>query len=111
MKPEDAAPKSNGDEQTADAPARSQVVLDDAHVEALYANLCRVSSTPEEVILDLGLDPNPLTAAPRRVPISHRVILNHYTAKRLAALLLATVQHHEKLFGPLETDYRKRVQT
>jgi hypothetical protein len=35
--------------------------------------------------------------------------LNHFAAKRLAALLSATVQHHERAFGVLETDYRKRV--
>jgi hypothetical protein len=38
------------------------------------------------------------------------VILNHFTAKRLAALLTATVQRHEQVFGRLETDIRKRVQ-
>ena len=95
------------------APQQQQGVplqLIDGDVEALYANLCRVSSTPEEVILDLALNPNPVgQGGPMTLKVSQRVILNHYTAKRLAALLMATVQRHEQAFGVLETDVRKRV--
>lgn len=83
--------------------------LDDSDVDALYANFCRVSSTPEEVILDLAVNPNPMGNVDQKLRISQRVILNHYTAKRLAALLGATVQRHEQAFGPLEVDVRKRL--
>lgn len=83
--------------------------LDDTGVDALYANMCRVSSTPEEVILDLAVNPNPMGGVDQKLQISQRVILNHYTAKRLAALLGATVQRHEQAFGPLEIDVRKRL--
>jgi hypothetical protein len=85
------------------------LTLDDSSVEAIYANLCRVSSTPEEVILDLALNPNPVGGQSATIRVSQRVILNHFTAKRLAALLAATVQRHEQTFGVLETDVRKRV--
>jgi len=85
--------------------------LDDSQVEAIYANLCRVSSTPEEVILDLALNPNPVGGQSADIRVSQRVILNHFTAKRLAALLAATVQRHEQTFGVLETDVRKRVKS
>ena len=96
------------------APQQAQgqpLELRDDDVEALYANLCRVSSTPEEVILDLALNPNPIGGGSGAITlkVSQRVILNHYTAKRLAALLMATVQRHEQAFGVLETDVRKRV--
>ena len=92
-------------------PQGQPLELDDKDVEALYANLCRVSSTPEECILDLALNPNPMGGGtgPITLKVSQRVILNHYTAKRLAALLMATVQRHEQAFGVLETDVRKRV--
>lgn len=85
------------------------IELTDEGVDGIYANLCRVSSTPEEVILDLALNPNPIGQGSVKLQVSQRVILNHYTAKRLAALLGATVQRHEQAFGPLETDIRKRV--
>ncbi len=87
-----------------------RIELDDTGVDGLYSNLCRVSSTPEEVILDLALNPNPMGASVQKIRVAQRVILNHFTAKRLAALLTATVQRHEQVFGRLETDIRKRVQ-
>jgi len=87
------------------------ITLDDSQVEALYANLCRVSSTPEEVILDLGLNPNPVGGQATTIRVSQRVILNHFTAKRLVALLGGAIQRHEQTFGVLETDVRKRVKT
>ena len=90
---------------------QTTIQLDDSQVEAIYANLCRVSSTPEEVILDLALNPNPVGGQSQKIRVSQRVILNHFTAKRLAALLAATVQRHEQTFGVLETDVRKRVKT
>ncbi len=97
------------------APAPEQegqvrIELDDTGVDGLYSNLCRVSSTPEEVILDLALNPNPMGGPVQKIRVAQRVILNHFTAKRLAALLAATVQRHEQVFGRLETDIRKRVQ-
>ena len=88
-----------------------RIELDDSHAAALYANLCRVASTAEEVILDLALNTNPTGAPAEKIRVSQRVVLNHYTAKRLAALLLAAVQKHEQTFGILETDVRKRVKS
>lgn len=85
------------------------VRLDDSKVEACYANFCRVSSTPEELILDLGLNPQPFASGEVVVPVSQRIILNHFTAKRLLAALSMAVQRHEHAFGALETDVRKRV--
>ena len=59
------------------------IEVDDSHVIAAYANFCRVSSTPEELILDLGLNPQPTNPAIGKVMVSQRTIMNHYTAKRL----------------------------
>ena len=92
-------------------PTRAEVLLDDHAAAAIYANLCRVSSTPEEVVIDLAFDASPLATGARRVAVNQRVILSHFAAKRLAVLLSATVQHHERAFGVLETDYRKRVKS
>jgi hypothetical protein len=88
---------------------RVAIDIDDSHVVAAYANFCRVSSTPEELILDLGLNPQPLNPASTRVSMSQRIIMNHFTAKRLLAALSAAVQRHESVFGVLETDVRRRV--
>ena len=89
--------------------AQQSVRLDETRLQAAYANFCRVSSTPEEMILDLGLNPHPFASGETVVPVSQRIILNHYTAKRLLAALSMAVQRHEQAFGLLETDVRKRV--
>jgi hypothetical protein len=86
------------------------ITVDDSAIIACYANFCRVSSTPEELVLDLGLNPQPMSGASTTVQVSQRVILNHFTAKRLLGALSAALQRHELAFGVLETDVRKRVQ-
>lgn len=94
----------------AQAPAQQQQVkVNDDNVIASYANFCRVSSTPEELILDLGLNPQPLDPANTEISVGQRIILNHYTAKRLLSALSMALQRHEQAFGVLETDIRKRV--
>lgn len=86
-----------------------EVVVDDSGANAGYANFCRVSSTPEELILDLGLNPTPYATGKVDVKVNQRIILNHFTAKRLWSALSMALQRHEQAFGVLETDVRKRV--
>ncbi|MFP6763086.1 MAG: DUF3467 domain-containing protein [Planctomycetaceae bacterium] len=100
-------------EAPAEAPSGQQVQqtlkVDDSDVTAGYANFCRVSSTPEELILDLGLNPNPYAQGEVTVPVGQRIIMNHFTAKRLLSALSMALQRHEQAFGVLETDVRRRV--
>lgn len=94
------------------APAQQQeLVVNDSEANAGYANFCRVSSTPEELILDLGLNPTPYATGKVDVKVTQRIILNHYTAKRLWQALSMALQRHEQAFGVLEIDVRKRVKT
>jgi len=87
-----------------------QIVVDDSNITAGYANFCRVASTPEELILDLGLNPTPYAAGTVDVKVTQRIIMNHYSAKRLLSALATALNRHEQTFGTLETDVRKRVQ-
>jgi hypothetical protein len=92
-----------------EAVGQSTIHVDDAHCTAGYANFCRVSSTPEELILDLGLNPQPYATGETTVNVSQRIIMNHFTAKRLLSALGMALQRHESAFGVLETDVRKRI--
>ena len=85
------------------------IPVDDSKAISCYANFCRVSSTPEELILDLGLNPNPYATGEVTVPVGQRIIMNHFTAKRLLSALSMALQRHEQAFGVLETDVRRRV--
>lgn len=96
---------------TAAAPQQTTIQVRDENMTAAYANFCRVSSTPEELILDLGLNPQPYATGQQVVDVTQRIILNHFTAKRLLIALSTAVQRHEQAFGVLETDIRKRVKS
>lgn len=88
-----------------------EIKVNDSDVQAVYANFCRVVSTPEELILDLGLNPNPYATGTVNVKVSQRVIMNYYSAKRMLSALATALGRHEQTFGTLETDVRKRVRT
>ena len=110
------APKAEGQ---AAAPAAAQgqqgqqqmmqINVDDSNVMALYANFCRVTGSPEELIIDFGLNPQPVGVPKDPISVKQRIIVNYYTAKRLLAALQMSIQRHEAVFGVLETDINKRL--
>jgi hypothetical protein len=83
--------------------------VDESKTVACYANFCRVTGTPEELIIDFGVNPQPMAAATQPVAVTQRVVTGWHTAKRLLHVLQQTVQRHEAVFGALETDVQKRV--
>ncbi len=95
--------------QPAQQPQRVQVQIDDSKVIASYANFCRVTGTPEELIIDFGLNPQPVGLPTQPIAVTQRIITNFYTAKRMLHALQLTVQRHEATFGVLEIDVNKRV--
>ena len=105
--PEAAAPEQA--QQAQQQQVRQQVQVDDTRAIACYANFCRVTGTPEEVILDFGLNTQPFGAPTEPIAITQRITTNYFTAKRMLAALQMTVQRHEAAFGVLETDVQKRV--
>ena len=99
----------------ADAPQSSRaaeqmpVPVDESHIVATYANFCRVTGTPEELIVDFGLNKQVAGTSPETIQLTQRIIVNFFTAKRLAAALVMAVQRHEQAVGQLETDVQKRI--
>ncbi|NIL98129.1 MAG: DUF3467 domain-containing protein [Planctomycetales bacterium] len=91
-------------------PARTPLQVEDANAITTYANFCRVTGTPEELIIDVGLNSQPVGPQTTPIHINQRLVLNYYTAKRLLAALQMSIQRHEAAFGVLETDVQKRVQ-
>ena len=91
------------------APQGGPLQVNDVNAVACYANFCRVTGSPEELIIDFGLNPQPVGVPKEPIEVKQRVILNFYTAKRLLAALQMSVQRHEAVFGVLETDVQKRL--
>jgi len=105
MQPEAAVPAA----EPAQAARPQQVKVDDSKMIAMYANFCRVTGTPEELIIDFGLNPQPFGVPTEPVAVNQRIVTNFYTAKRMLHALQLTLQRHEAAFGVLETDVQKRV--
>ena len=66
------------------------IPVDDSETVSSYANFCRVTGSPEELIVDFGMNAQPMGTNDRPVEISQRIVLNFYTAKRLLHCLLYT---------------------
>jgi len=88
---------------------RQRIEVKDAGAISSYANFCRVTGTPEELIVDFGLNPQPIGIPNEPVVITQRIVTNYYTAKRMLHALQLTIQRHEEAFGVLETDIQKRL--
>jgi hypothetical protein len=88
-----------------------QPIVEPEGLTPVYANFCRVASTPEELVLDFGLNPHPFGggSTPTPVKVAQRLVINYYTAKRTWAALGMALQRHEQAFGVIETDIAKRA--
>lgn len=108
-KAEEAPAPAPAEQAQAQAQQPVQVQVEDDHAIATYANFCRVTGSPEELIVDFGLNPQPIGVPKDPIQVKQRIIVNFYTAKRLLAALQMSVARHESVFGVLETDINKRV--
>ncbi len=111
----ESEPKAQPAPSSTPAPAAGQqqsqqVQVEDTHAVTSYANFCRVTGSPEELIIDFGLNSQPMGVPQQPIVINQRIIVNFFTAKRLLAALHMSVQRHEAAFGVLETDVQKRLQ-
>lgn len=106
-----AKTSTDGDKPAAGAEQqqRARVEVNDKNALCLYANFCRVTGTPEELILDFGLNAQPFGVPTEPVEVKQRIVTNYFTAKRMLQALHLSVQRHEQAFGVLETDVQKRV--
>lgn len=86
-----------------------QFPVDTRSMVTSYANFARVTGTPEELVLDFGLNTQMVPNPDEPVQLTHRLVLNFYTAKRLLMALSMALQQHENVYGVLEIDIQKRM--
>ncbi len=111
--PADKPVEEQAREQTGQRKVRLRI--DERNMSSSYANAFRTNGTAEEVMLDFGLNVvnSPAQQKPQEQPeiifqVNDRVILNYYTAKRLAITLSQLIRRHEDQFGELKLDVAKR---
>jgi hypothetical protein len=91
--------------------AANQIPTDYSQLSTIYSNFCRISLTHEEVVLDFGLNTQMTPTVTEPIKLTHRVVMNFYTAKRLLNVLLNVVNQYENVYGALEIDPQKRVRS
>lgn len=102
-------------DETAPAPQQPQgqqvqVAINDAEMASVYVNFFRVTGNPDEVLLDLGMYSQVMAATgPEPIELSHRLVMNFVTAKKLAEVLRVVVARHEQAFGVVELDPNRRL--
>jgi len=101
--------------QAREQPGQQQVRVrfDEREMTTAYANAFRTQGMDDEVMLDFGINTIMPAAGQERQPeitfkLSNRIILNYYSAKRLAITLSQLIRRHEEQFGELELDVNKR---
>jgi len=87
-----------------------QLRIDESKMSTCYANTIRTSTTPEEVILDFGM--NVPMQGPNGEPVLNfavgsRVVMNWSGAKRLAMSLVNVVRQYEQANGEIQTQPRQ----
>ena len=109
-------PAAEGAPAQPTATGQQAITVSDETVEAHYANFCRVMSTPEELVLDLGLNPQPYATGSnvllmeyigdryRPAPPLYSVSLEPNEAKRLLREMIANIElmiGHNMIHGDL----------
>ena len=87
-----------------------QIPVDVSNRETVYANFVQANLNADELYLELGTwsqTVTPTGADP--IVVTHRVIMNFVTAKRLADLLKRAVTQHEQMVGAVEVDANRRL--
>jgi len=109
--------ETQAQEQTGQQQIRLRI--DQSKMTTCYANAFRSGTTAEEIMLDFGLnqviqarqgDQDPGQPAGEILfQINDRIVLNYYTAKRLAITLGQLIRRYEDQFGELQLNVADRA--
>jgi hypothetical protein len=88
-----------------DAPLDAQQVKirwDDSSMRSVYANVCNVAGTREEIVLLFGMN-QAWHSGQKEVTIqlADRIVMSPFDAKRLATLLNNVIRDYEAKYGSL----------
>ncbi len=98
------------EEATQTGAGENTPTIDSGTLKTTYANVCRIAQTPNEMIVDFGLNPNFFgTILPEPLKLENRIILSHDAAKRLLLHLANAIQSYEAKYGVIELDIAKRI--
>jgi hypothetical protein len=86
------------------APTETQpkIVWDDTNMRSVYANVCNVAGTREEIVLLFGMNQAWRSDQKElKIQLLDRIVMSPFVAKRLATLLKNVLEDYESRYGPL----------
>jgi len=94
-----ASKKSEAADQTT-----PRVRWDSSNLQSSYANVCSVTSTREEVVLNFGINQAwERGQTEMEIQLTNRIILSPFAAKRMAEGLNKLLDEYESRYGKLST--------
>lgn len=104
------APGTPGTPGSTATVAGSQVKIrwDDTNMRSIYANVCNVAGTREEIVLLFGMNQAWHSGQKEvTVQLAERIVLSPFAAKRLSLLLSNVVRDYEFRYGTLDAEARR----
>lgn len=90
------------DEDKGAATGQPKVHWDTSQLQSSYANVCSVTSTREEVVLNFGINQAWERGAQElQIQLTNRIILSPYAARRMADGLNKLLAEYEARYGKL----------
>jgi len=100
MATRNTTPKTAEEQTSASKP---KVRWDTSNVQSSYANVCSVTSTREEVVLNFGINQAwERGQQDMEIQLTNRIILSPFAAKRMANGLNRLLEEYESRYGKLE---------
>lgn len=108
-----ARPASEATTQTrTEGTQTPKVRWETSNLNSAYANVCNVTSTREEVVLNFGINKAWERGAQElEIELTNRLILSPYAAKRLALMLNKLVDEYESRYGKLDIEVAAKAGT
>lgn len=98
-----SADKAN--EAAASSDQKVRVRWNTSNLKSGYANVCNVTSTREEVVLNFGLNQAwERSQTEMEIELTNRLILSPFTAKRLSLMLNKLIGEYEERYGELSLE-------
>jgi len=99
-----SAEKANEDAAAA-ANQKIRVRWNTSNLKSGYANVCNVTSTREEVVLNFGLNQAwERDQTEMEIELTNRLILSPFAAKRLSLMLNKLINEYEERYGELNLE-------
>ena len=80
-----------------------KVRWDNSNMRSVYANVCNVAGTREEIVFLFGMNQAfDVNQNEMSIQLSDRIVMSPFVAKRLAELLNNVIKDYESKYGVLE---------